>query len=627
MNHSNNAIVVNSSLNSRKSLLARLLARENIRVKFENTDTAHFNLKTRDLIIPIFKKEITESVYNLFLSHEIGHALHTPYDGWVQAIEETKKVIINIVEDARIEKLIKQEFPGLKPDYIFGYKTLLEDNFFGALLQEEINDMVFLDRMNIYFKCGSLIKNIQFSDEEMVFIDKAKNLLTWEHSFSLAKEIFFFLKNEKKKPKEKKKNDNTLSFEGTGGGESSDDEFKSETQNDFEEKFKDLMEKNKENVNNIYIPKLNPEHLKETIISYKHVFETLEPIYWKNMTGETLYLEYLSTHKILVNYYVQMFNILKNANELKSIQFNKTGNLDTKRIHEYMVNDDIFVRNKMVNKGKSHGLVIFLDWSVSMENNFLDSIMHLLTLTDFCRAVKIPFDVYTFTTGPSSLVKDEEICDGDLYLDPVNIVNILSHRMNGPEYVDMVQLLFSGLKKGLFSFNDSRQKTEKIQKFKNIFGMGGTPLNTTKILALSIVPEFKKMNRLEIVNTIFITDGAGSCNSSYYKLYGDTPAPYTFISGEMYVHNVQTGLSKRIDEINPEDLNSGIINKFFDQFLYENYKQMDIGNFIGFYLKDKTQNGNFEIKLNRGFDSYFHIQIKSTNFTKLLIRKIIDLIV
>ena len=55
----------------------------------------------------------------------------------------------------------------------------------------------------------------------------------------------------------------------------------------------------------------------------------------------------------------------------------------------------------------------------------------------------------------------------------------------------------------------------------NGFSLNGTPLNECVMAAFEVVPEFKKKNNLQIVNTIFLTDGDGhECRSIVsYKDY------------------------------------------------------------------------------------------------------------
>ena len=106
-----------------KSNLAKLLATENVTVQHQNVQTASFNPKTRVLILPIWKK-MSPELYDLLLSHEVGHALWTPAEGWHEAVCDkgrNYKAFLNVIEDARIEKKIKRKYPGLRRSYIKGF--------------------------------------------------------------------------------------------------------------------------------------------------------------------------------------------------------------------------------------------------------------------------------------------------------------------------------------------------------------------------------------------------------------------------------------------------------------------------------------------------------------------------
>ena len=62
---------------SRKSVLARLLANENISVQQGNFETAFFDVENRVLGLPLWK-EMSGDLYDLLVGHEVGHALYTP---------------------------------------------------------------------------------------------------------------------------------------------------------------------------------------------------------------------------------------------------------------------------------------------------------------------------------------------------------------------------------------------------------------------------------------------------------------------------------------------------------------------------------------------------------------------
>src|ERR1700757_2031738 len=120
-------------VSTHKAILAKLLAEENIVVEFKNVETAHFNLKDRRLVLPNMKAGLPECLYNLFTGHECGHALITPSDEWKYLIENKicSHTILNIVEDVRVERVIKMKYPGIRKDFYEGYKELLRRDFFG----------------------------------------------------------------------------------------------------------------------------------------------------------------------------------------------------------------------------------------------------------------------------------------------------------------------------------------------------------------------------------------------------------------------------------------------------------------------------------------------------------------
>ena len=71
-----------------KSQLAQLLAEEGINVIHDpKMSTAAFAPIRRELYLPVLK-EMTGDVYDLFVLHEVGHALYTPRDGFHSTPEE-----------------------------------------------------------------------------------------------------------------------------------------------------------------------------------------------------------------------------------------------------------------------------------------------------------------------------------------------------------------------------------------------------------------------------------------------------------------------------------------------------------------------------------------------------------
>ena len=177
-----------------KSLLAKLMASENINVEYrEKAETAAFNTETRTLIMPVFK-DMTENATDLFLGHEVGHALYTPQGAIKDVLEKGGlfKGVVNIVEDARIEKMIQSKFPGLKKSFYSGYTDLTERGFFD-IKGKDLSELNFVDRINIHFKLGTRA-GVEFSDEEMTIVDKIANLRSFDETLKVSEELFKYCK-------------------------------------------------------------------------------------------------------------------------------------------------------------------------------------------------------------------------------------------------------------------------------------------------------------------------------------------------------------------------------------------------------------------------------------------------
>ena len=81
-----------------KSLLAKLLATENITMQHNpSVTTTYFDSKQRLLVLPVWQN-ISEDLYDLLVVHEVGHALDTDFEAWMAAIKKiaadhgTKKI-------------------------------------------------------------------------------------------------------------------------------------------------------------------------------------------------------------------------------------------------------------------------------------------------------------------------------------------------------------------------------------------------------------------------------------------------------------------------------------------------------------------------------------------------------
>ena len=161
-----------------KEKLAKLLAMEDIDIQHKQVRTAMFDVKNRQLILPLWKN-ISNDVYDLLVGHEVGHALFTPNkeEQLKDLIKKSSKHCVNVVEDARIESLMKKRYPGLIKSFYKGYQTLIEKDFFG-LSQMDMENINLLDKLNLYFKVPSAIDGlVEFDEIEQSFIDRIDSVV------------------------------------------------------------------------------------------------------------------------------------------------------------------------------------------------------------------------------------------------------------------------------------------------------------------------------------------------------------------------------------------------------------------------------------------------------------------
>ncbi len=182
-----------------KSQLAKLLATEDLVVEHKRVETASFNVNSRVLTLPMWDNT-TEDVVDMLVSHEVGHALFTPNEEWYKEYKINPS-IVNIVEDARIEKLMKRRYEGITKTFYKGYNTLCEEDFF-EVKKKDISRMTLADRINLFFKIGSHYR-ISFTDFEQTLVDRVASCETFKEVLEVSKLINDYCLDEIEKRKKK----------------------------------------------------------------------------------------------------------------------------------------------------------------------------------------------------------------------------------------------------------------------------------------------------------------------------------------------------------------------------------------------------------------------------------------
>ena len=179
-----------------KGSLAKCLATENLIIEHKKVPTAMFDVDRRVLTLPTWDKA-SATVYDLLVGHEVGHALFTDNIDWTVDYPEVPKDFVNVLEDVRVERLMKKKYPGLSRTFYNGYNELNSDDFFSTK-EENLDELTFIDRINLYYKIGAF-HNIAFSDEENEFLTRAIKTETFDEVLQLAREITEFVQYKRQK--------------------------------------------------------------------------------------------------------------------------------------------------------------------------------------------------------------------------------------------------------------------------------------------------------------------------------------------------------------------------------------------------------------------------------------------
>jgi hypothetical protein len=557
---------IQTSTQNSQDTLARLLATENITVIRGNVSTASFDILNRRLLLPRWK-EMTPVIEEMLMLHEVGHALFTTQEKYGIVFSEKKylKDYANVIEDVRIERKMKERYPGSRKSFNNGYRELNERDFFGVTRQN-LDTLLLIDKINLYFKVGFNC-GVKFSPIEYAFIRKADLCKTEDDVVDLAQEIFDFSKGQKQdqlnnriplqfEPELRSEDDN----EYDEGDDMDDDEESSMYDNyadDIDSEEAEEPKKQNQRGSGSY---KEPEHEQEKEVKD----EDLAPSTYKTfndkvdqLADESLRIEYFEcafehkynrkiivpyktclegltrgmtdsrknraqkfkgTNNQVVSYLVKEFEMKKSATAYKRAKIAKLGQLDSNKLYAYKLKDDLFKQIMQVKDGKKHGMIFMLDWSGSMQDYIDETIEQVINLAMFCQRIQIPYQVFAFADGYGET--DANVYD-DRTHNPKGIANnisfnlleLFSHKMTNVEFNRMLECMLNR------------------PYISDRFGLNGTPLNEALLFMTDYIGEFIKVNQVEKMTFITLTDGEGG------QLYSQTNritngASYDSITGK-----------------------------------------------------------------------------------------------
>jgi hypothetical protein len=530
---------------------ARLLATENLSVVRARTRTASFDIRSRVLTLPLWK-DMTPEIEDMLVGHEVGHALYTGEE-YIKPIQENPKMksYLNVLEDVRIEKLIKRKYPGLRKRMNEGYKQLNDRDFFGVKQVGSLDQLLLIDKINLYYKAGFQC-GVEFTPEEKQFVNRADRTETIEEVVQLAEDVYKFSKEQLEERKKRMQAQEPEEDEDDDIIEEDDSEFDDDFFDDFEEEDADVeiekkpkamktraVNNDKEDVSDEELEskterafsrqledladdstaysywKLDEDYYKDTVIGYRKILSETKATWLSESPNpdevqrqkklDSDFEKFKTESQRTVNYLVKEFEMKKSAALYKRAQVSKTGSLDMRRIWGYKLNDDLFKRVTVLPQGKNHGMIFLLDWSGSMDGVIEDTLKQVINLAMFCNRIQIPYRVLAFSS--QYLDRNYEGWDKirEFHKSKGSLENTLTNATNS-----MHLLEFFSSKMTTSEFNAmAKRVVDRRFQWNDGYSMGGTPLNEALGWIYANLDDYIKQNNIEKLSLITLTDGEG----------------------------------------------------------------------------------------------------------------------
>ena len=214
------------------------------------------------------------------------------------------------------------------------------------------------------------------------------------------------------------------------------------------------------------------------------------------------------------------FEMKKKATLLRKAQVNKTGKLNEDKLWAYKLTEDLFLSSTTVPDGQNHGMMMFVDFSGSMGRHMAGTIEQLLIKVAFCKKVGIPFDVYGFSNCIENLKSIkfgrkarghafQSHGEGEIYIEDESfgLLQLISSEVPQNEYNRCFKKLLGY--KTAYEWRDNKPRLERYNVPYWLY-LGSTPLSTCMIVGSKIAKQFKERNRIEVMNTIVLSDGGNT---------------------------------------------------------------------------------------------------------------------
>ena len=411
-----------------------------------------------------------------------------------------------------------------------------------------------------------------------------------------------------KEEKKDKKDEEVKKQPGSSNQEAGYDPSANEaaTDRNFSETSKSLAKTNKETPDNYYVTL--PKRL-DNIIPVKRISDLINS-YDKNATEYPMkdrlndFKKFKKDSLRTVNYMIKEFEMKKAADAYTRTRTSRTGTINTNALHSYKYNEDIFKRINVEPGAKNHGMIMVIDWSGSMHDKIYNTIVQTMNLVMFCKAIKIPFEVYAFSDVAKQYFKDNPdylswgganrytnlpvVLDkaDQLIMENCSMLQFVTSDLKTVQYNEAMANLLAIAKSHSntrrYSIRHYDDPVEKDIYLPSCMRLGGTPLDSAILNSIDIVNKFQTKHKIQKMNTVFLTDGCGH-TSNQVTSYDE--------KGELTSNGVYSSLIKIKDgsyTINYGDRNARGTFQAYHKPMLEYFKHKTNSSCIGYYITGRN---------------------------------------
>lgn len=611
------------------SLFAQLLASEHLRVTVDRAaKTASFSPEARILTLPSYSN-FDNDAWLLFIAHEVGHALFTPADSFTCPAftalaakygHNAVASVVNVFEDVRIERLVREKYRGLAGTFSRGYHSLMTRKFFGFSSQS-IGSLWSqkspLDRVNIYAKVGGLLRLSLSESQEVAWYNRALRAQTYDEILSLVADVMAELTEEQRKqaahrgqqhqpsqgqttgkPSQSQPSQGAIdpsakdaqsqdAQSGTEQGDASEAPSSGSSQDaqpspsqgapaeptaaevaaasdPFAIASQEAAEKSLRDATAFSYNESGITVLPTSTGYLHHNDRTVEQVLalWKatpeqrDMFRTIAHQQRREQSSILASM-IAAFRANQAAWQSRRVQVSRSGVIDTAKLAQYKLTEDLFLRRRSLPEAQNHGFVLHVDWSSSMEGKMSVVLWQVLHLIWFAESIKVPVSVYGFSNMGSNTAAGDAYAEAcrKAYRPPERARLIELYRSDAPASVKQdaqsfllaLVLRFAGVP-ALSRWNatdvdamlaDPKQVAYHVPGMPKSVSpivkavlptvrawgyegqpdafhhrevmLGGTPLYKALFASIDTVRKFRQSHRIEQCVSVWLTDGEDSC--------------------------------------------------------------------------------------------------------------------